>query len=412
MQPLFLLSDSKLSKLKFTCLVIVCLFVYISPAQAQKLPFKYKYFKSLAYLEDPSQELSIQKVSSSAYTSKFTPAHSDYLNFGFTRSTYWVKIEFPREEELNGHVLEFEYPLLDNIELYQKSTHGYWEVQKGGDRIPFDKRQLAFSKITFMLEHDVNSTGIYYVKVSTEGSMNIQMQLWHISDFIKHSLNQQIIFGILFGMLLMLFIYAFLIGIIHKNKLYLYFSACILSSAMLLSILEGYTFQYFLADHPNFGNISMPLVASLLSFSIAHFTRQFLNTKEVAPILHKMLFVIIVSSFCTGILSLFDNYYLYSKFAIINGIMVAILVFYTVVICRARGNDSARFAVSGCYIYLIGLFLSALESFGIIESTLMTIHSLEISSLMQLILFSIALNDKFSKNKGNTKKYISQYTQL
>jgi len=204
------------------------------------------------------------------------------------------------------------------------------------------------------------------------------------------------IFGILFGMLFMLLIYALFVGLFLKNTLYLYFAGCILTSVALLSILEGYTFQYLFPKHPNLGNISMPFVASFLSFSIAHFTRKFLDTKKTAPILHKLLFIIIISSFCTGILSLFDNYYLYSKFAIINGVVSAILVFYTVIICRARGNVSARFAVSGCYIYLIGLFLSALESFGIIESTLITMHSLEISTLMQLILFSVSLNENFS----------------
>jgi hypothetical protein len=387
-------------KLKFVCLVFVCLFAYIPLTQAQKTKkdevFKYKYFKSLAYLEDPSQTLGIQKVSSRAYTSKFIPAHSDYLNFGFTRSVYWVRIEFPSDKGLNGHVLELEYPLLDNIQVYQESTHGYWDVRKGGDRLPFTTRQLSFNKITFMLEHDSNSTGVYYLRFVTEGSMNIQMQLWKLSDFIKHALNQQIIFGVLFGMLFMLLIYALFVGIFLRNTLYLYFATCILASATLLSILEGYTFQYLFPAHPNLGNISMPFVASFLSFSIAHFTRRFLKTSEKAPVLHKLLFIVILSSFFTGVLSLFDNYYLYSKFAIINGVVAAILVFYTVVICRARGNVSARFAVSGCYIYVIGLFLSALESFGVIESTLITMHSLEISTLMQLILFSVSLNENFS----------------
>lgn len=399
---------SLVSKSKLMFLVWICLFVYISPTQAQQKAkdgiFKYKYFKSLAYLEDPSQNLGIQKVSSGAFSSKFTPAHTDYLNFGFTRSAYWVRIEFPSEKELNGYVLEFEYPLLDDIKIYQESTHGYWDVRKGGDRLPFTSRQLSFNKITFMLEHDANSTGVYYIRFVTEGSMNIQMQLWKLSNFIKHSLNQQIIFGILFGMLFMLLIYALFVGLFLKNTLYLYFAASILTSAALLSILEGYTFQYLFPEHPDLGNISMPFMASFLSFSIAHFTRKFLKTKEAAPVLHKLLFIIIISSFCTGILSLFDNYYLYSKFAIINGVVAAILVFYTVVICRARGNVSARFAVSGCYIFLIGLFLSALESFGVIESTLITMHSLEISTLMQLILFSVSLNENFSMHSKETIK--------
>ena len=129
-----------------------------------------------------------------------------------------------------------------------------------------------------------------------------------VINYINTSKASQIIFGILFGMLFMLLIYALFVGIFLKNTLYLYFAMCIFASATLLSILEGYTFQYLFPHHPNLSNISMPFVASFLSFSITHFTRKFLKTKEKAPILHKILFVVILSSFFTALLSLFDNY--------------------------------------------------------------------------------------------------------
>jgi hypothetical protein len=70
-------------------------------------------------LEDASGKLRLEDVRAAPHASRFAPTGADTLNFGYTRSAWWLRFSLPggapAGEEL---LLEVAYPSIDRLELY------------------------------------------------------------------------------------------------------------------------------------------------------------------------------------------------------------------------------------------------------------------------------------------------------
>ena len=73
----------------------------------------------IEYLEDPSQTLDIEQVSSQEYTDKFIRGDVDILNFGLKDSAYWLRFTVRNESLLEEHwLLELARPSMNSVFLY------------------------------------------------------------------------------------------------------------------------------------------------------------------------------------------------------------------------------------------------------------------------------------------------------
>ncbi len=93
----------------------------------------------LSILEDKKGSLTISDVSSEKMSQQFIPSDKDFPGFGFTASTYWLKLTV--HNSLNTAIkwyLESKYPLIDYISLYTPNGTEGWVITEYGDYYPFD----------------------------------------------------------------------------------------------------------------------------------------------------------------------------------------------------------------------------------------------------------------------------------
>jgi hypothetical protein len=82
-----------------------------------------------------------------------------------------------------------------------------------------------------------------------------------------------------------------------------------------------------------------------------------------------------------------------------NALFAATLILYTAVMSRARGYAFSRFVVSGSYLFSIGILLAVLKSFGIVDTTFITKHGIELGTVFYLLLCAVSLNDRYTVQK-------------
>ncbi|HBF93000.1 MAG TPA: histidine kinase, partial [Marinobacter adhaerens] len=71
------------------------------------------------YLEDPGQELTLDEVRA-LESGAFTRHEGGVLNFGYTESAYWVRLDLRSagNPDQNGWILELALPLVDEVTLF------------------------------------------------------------------------------------------------------------------------------------------------------------------------------------------------------------------------------------------------------------------------------------------------------
>lgn len=113
--------------------------------------------KSLYYLEDAAGKLSIEDVCGDSLKNNFKKNNSENVNFGFTKSAYWLRINFRYESEKFKHrewLLELSYPLLNHIDVYLVTEEGVLERISTGRSMPYNDRVIKNRK--FILPFHLN----------------------------------------------------------------------------------------------------------------------------------------------------------------------------------------------------------------------------------------------------------------
>lgn len=332
-------------------------------------------------------------------TTDFVPIQSMYLNLGFKESAKWIRVKIPPHVENKIFYLELEYPLLDSVSLFYKDTiSNSWQVKHSGDLLPFYQRDINYHNLIFKIPVSKDSVS-YYFRVKTNGSLQVSVKIWNENNLFEEILSEQFIFGGLFGVFIVLAAYGFLIGSLLKTRSYLYYAMLVLSAALFLAVLNGYAFQYLWANAPDWGNQALPFSIGVFTVSVLNFTQLFLLTKKHAPVLQRLMQL---SSLVAGIVAsiVFVGYYNFlTKIVVANALIAVVLMFYTSVITRARGFAFARFVVSGSYLFSIGVLLAVLKSIGIVDTTFITKHGIELGIVFYLLLCAVALNDRYTVQK-------------
>lgn len=355
------------------------------------------HLELLENAKNDTHKLSIYDVEK--LTKGFVPIKEKNLNLGFEKHAKWIRIKIPPHSENKISYLELEYPLLDSISLYYKETiSNSWQVKHSGDALPFYQRDINYHNIIFKVPV-TKDTVFHYFRVKTNGSMQVSAKLWSESNLFDEILGEQLAFGSLFGIFMVLAAYGCLIGGLLKTRAYLYYAMLVFSIALFLSVLNGYAFQYFWSNAPKWGNQALPFSIAVMTVSALNFTQLFLRIKKHAPILQKLMQL---SSLIAGIVAsiVFVGYYnLLTKIVVSNAVFAAALLLYTTIITRARGYEYSRFMVSGSYLFSIGILLAVLKSFGIIDTTFITKHGIELGTVFYLLLCAVALNDRYNVEK-------------
>ena len=114
---------------------------------------KYPLGLHLEILEDPTNTLTIEQVSSPQYNTQFIPNKAEVPNFGFTNSDYWVRFKAKNNStQATIWWLEMSFANMHYIDFYFPSPNqSGFEVQKSGALLPFNTRKLAYSTFVFNL---------------------------------------------------------------------------------------------------------------------------------------------------------------------------------------------------------------------------------------------------------------------
>ncbi len=352
-----------------------------------------------------SKYFDLYRVSSGSVTTpgglaEFTPKtiKKGSPGFGFTSDELWAKITVQNPLPETSHLyFEVGYAMLDHIEIYE-GTSGT-PLYAVGDVSPFHERPVLYRNPILPIQVAANSEKTIWFHVKTTSSLNFPVYVWSPLVFLEKVNREQMILGISYGILFIMALYNLSLFVFTRELSYIYYSFFVLSYSLFLLNLNGIAFEFLWPSFPAWGNISLPPLIALASGFGALFAVQFLNLKIKLPKLARAMTVLGYIYFTLSFIELFLPYGIAIKMSTAGVILLAFFLFYAPIRSLVTGYKPARYFLIAWTFLVLGFFMYAAKSFGLLPNTFITTWSLQIGAVIEVFLLSVALADKINQLK-------------
>ncbi|THB70714.1 MAG: response regulator [Gammaproteobacteria bacterium] len=382
---------------------------------------RYEIGKHIQYLADQDHKLTIDDIVQK--DSEFIQSEDTIPNFGYTDASYWIKVKYKYKTDLllepKRYAIEIFYPLLDNIEVYQKDRFGKYKVSRRGDSLPFYYRSPMYRNHIIKFDAAPNQSETIYLKFQTQGSMRVSLHVLSDDHLLEHISNVELLYGIGFGTLLMMVVYNLFLFFSLRESVYLNYVFYTLSFLVLQLSLTGYAFEFLWPSNVWLANYAISIWGSIFIFMSLMFLRSLLQTSTNLPKVDKYLKILAALAAVNILLSFVLDYGTTIRFfSVLSGILATILI-TTGAIGLYYKIRAAKYYVLGCGILWVGIVVYALMAKGVIENNFWTENGLLISAIIELLIFSLALADRINSERQQKEliqkeslEYLNDYVSV
>jgi diguanylate cyclase (GGDEF)-like protein len=356
-------------------------------------------------LEDPEGGLTLEDVRRPPNAERFAPAGADPLNFGYTRSAWWLRFQLPGGappgEEL---LLEIAFPSIDRLEFYVPEPQPggparYWE-HIAGDTLPWDAREVRHRNHVFRFPAP-GSAGrhTYYVRAVSGSVLTMPMTLWRPSAFAEHDRRTQLVLGLFYGLALALVLYNLMLLFAVRDRAYLYYVLYAAVFCVYLLCFDGLAFQYLWPASVWAANHVLALALSLTLMLGAQFSRTFLDARRIAPRADAVMRGVVAAGALLAVISVSDwvlDYGGVLRTISVLGFAAAAVATYAAVRALLLGYRPARYFLLAWAALITFIALGALRNFTLVPTNFATIYGLHIGFALDVLLLSFALGDRIN----------------
>jgi len=378
------------------------------PVILEKHKGEYPLGLHLEYYVDEDAKLELKDIIAPAMLNNFIKSKVSLLNFGFSRSAYWLKFTLvnPLIEEQNV-LLEFAHPQMDSIDIYLVRDGKELLFKQGGDKFKYNQREIDYHTLLFKLSFPPESESEIYMRFKTEGSMQLPLTVWRPFAFIEKINKVQMFMGIYFGIMLAMFFYNLFLLVLLKDINYFYYILYIGTMIMIQFEINRYDVEYIWPNSPVFANLSFPIFYNMAFFFGALFSRNFLNTKKNTPLIDKMILLLMGVSIVGIILTLTIGYYAgFIPVLYVLAVFMPLVLLIAGVMCWKRGFTIARYYTIAWIFLLVSAVIFNLRNITMIPNVFITDYIVYFGSSLEVVFLSLALGDRINVIKK--EKFLAQ----
>ena len=360
-----------------------------------------------AVLDDPSAALTLSDVSKPEFAGRFTTgqAPGTSLGFSFTRSAIWLRLHLknPSNEPVE-RVLEIAYALLSDVDLYQSTGAGFQRIEAGYSR-PYPAQALPSRFIAIPVSVPGGADLQMYLRVQTPNSLNIPGKLWSPAAFHAHEPDEYALQALYFGIVLALVFYNFLLFIALRDANYLLYVICSSAVAVGLATFTGMGGTFVWGFAPYWTKIGVNVPTAIASVALLVLARRLMTTRQLVPRLDSWLkgFIVANAAFAFLLTFWFQEF---NPFFIVLSLVTALLISVTGFVCATKRQRSAYYFIAAFTVLLLANVLTHLRNLGLASTNFFTHDGLQVGSVLEMLLLSLALADRF--NLMRREKFAAQ----
>lgn len=373
------------------CLLGAAQAAVLVPAELSELSLR----PHLEVLEDPQGQWRLEDVESPAFDQRFRPvAGTGDLNFGFTSSTYWLRVRMVSAAlSPQATLLEVAHPSLDRVELFSRRNDALVHL-RSGYMSRFAERPFAHRNHVFPLTLAPGVTQTVYLRVGSRGSLTVPVNLW--SPAALHTDDQQAysVLAFYFGMIFALSVYNLLLYFSLRDSIYAVYAAFAVCMGLAQAAMQGLGNAFLWGPWPEAGNWILPSCFSLTGVFAAEFVRRFLDTAVRLPKINQLILVVQAGFLIAAIgPAFFPNPPFAIATAVLGTLFCGISMLSGLLAVR-QGQPSAGLYLAATGALVLGVAAYALRLLGLIPTTFLTSNGMQLGSALEMLMLSLSMANR------------------
>ncbi len=383
---------------------MTCLFVlntgqtlYAAPRE-QTGPAEQLKTAPVEFFEDQTRTATLAEVQ--ARRDRFAPLGTTIPMFGVTKSAYWLYIALPAQTSAtNTYYLDVQNPALDYITLYVISNGQLLETVEAGDKIPARRHPYQATTHVLPFQQPGSQPLELYLRIDSNGEpLFAPFTIVNETTVERAVLWHWMLYSLISGVFLTLFIHNLLILLLLKERIYLYYILELPFYYLSVMGLSGFGPAYLYPDNTWLANNGSGAILGIAVLLFALFTRDFLRTWEFRKI-DISLKLVCVAALIVFLMSLIvptDVTYAIIRYQFAMAVLLAaplIYLFAAIHVWR-QGRIEARFYFIGYLVPWISIITFGLSQSGIVPYHPLVAQSIPISFTSQVLFLSLALADR------------------
>lgn len=352
---------------------------------------------SVDVLEDPGGRLTLAEVQSAGAAWHPPAPGQAALQFGFTSSAIWLRFEL-RNETLQPQlrILEIDFPLLSEVTLHvpaEDMPDGYAALHAGRAH-PFAERSYPSRLPTFRLDVPAGASSTLYLRVASTGPVNVPLRLWLPAAHQAKERNDYSAQAWYFGVATAMILFNLFLLVALRDPVYFYYVVFVTIGVVSLGAQNNIAHEFLWPGASAWNNVSQLAGFSASLASLLLFMRAMLATRRAVPRLDRVLLLLLWSN--AGLaLSIGLAGWPSARLANINFLATMAFVVVASIACALRRERAAYFFIAAFATLMGGVLATVLRNFGLLPDNAFTLYSLQLGSILEMLLLALALADRF-----------------
>lgn len=350
----------------------------------------------------------IQQISSPQSQVAFKQITLRDQNSNFSNDNYWVRFSLQNNTAKQlTYYFETARPITDNVDFYWQLPNGNMIEQHSGDNMPFAQRPIQHRKTLFKITLEPNETYKAYVHYKSDGEvLTIPLLLHTPESFLKLSYDEQLIFGLFYGLLILAAIIYLFFYVGMRDKSFLYYGIYVIFIGLLQFSIDGLMYQYIMPWGGWLHLRSLILVGILSPFFMSKYAVNYLyGEQEVnkAPKFFKVANILLLTLFASVLI--FPGALKYS-YPITNilGLTVLVSIIVVIITRSLKRQKVDPFFALGFLFLMLGFAIFILNNLGVLPNSILTIYSTKIGTGLEVIFLSLSMTNRIWLLKSDKEK--------
>lgn len=267
-------------------------------------------------LEDAGRSLTFRQA---IQTAGWQAAPAKVFSSGYTQSAFWVRLTV-RSTEKQEVLLTVLPSFLDDLRFYiptgllsenadqKTSTEDGWLLLQQGDNYPSSQRSYVWRSFNTALHLNAQEEETIYMRLQTGSTSLIHPQIWTTSAFSKYENIELLVFGMVFGCVLIYTLLSLSLFVLLRDRIFAYYLSYALTCSCWYVSVNGFLSLYFLKENPLLASNLLGFFACLVFASSAMFMKSVIKMADLYPRINRMLSLTIITQAILALPSLYGWY--------------------------------------------------------------------------------------------------------
>ncbi|WP_167884295.1 SpoIIE family protein phosphatase [Leptospira ilyithenensis] len=350
--------------------------------------------KQIEVWEDKSGKFDFDWIRNHSEEIPFQKGISDYLNYGFSKSVFWIRFRLEKPPEDKDLFLLIKAHNIDYVDFYFSNTSEKITKKQTGHFVVMPEREFPHRHYLVSIPKDSYGKDIY-IRIKSDISLQIAIDLLDWKSIHQIDYSEQWFYGFFFGCLGIIILYNLAIAFFVRDINYLFYIGYVFFFGLGQMSMLGFAGYFLFPDSSLFMRNGIPLFFSICMLFFVFFASSFLKLKERLKIAYRFTYVLAIAIILNVIFAAAGEIYISAIVlswltSILSGFIMIVVLwgFYKRIISFYYFGAAFFILMASSVIYSI-LKITTFETNTFLEEMIFPI-----ASLADITLFSFALADR------------------